>query len=145
MSRFGGGLTTAGFDQLERNLRALGTTQATKIGNSATRKGAKHMEAALRSAAPVGPRADGTAVGQRTHAKISSNIKVKKGRSKAGPQSIVYVVHTGNAFHSIFVERGTIHQPAQPKFGRAFGSAAQGALNIIVNDLQRGIAAAARP
>lgn len=133
-----------GFDELERNLRALGPEVATRIGNTATRKAAKVMESAFKGAAPDGTRGEGEKVGGRTHHKIKNSLKVKKGRSKGGPDATVYVVHTGAAFHSLFIEKGTSKMTAKPWMGDAFGANVQTALNAIAKELERGIARKAR-
>ena len=143
MARRTSGVGAWGFDELEKNLAALGEEVATKVGQTANRRAAKIIENALRAASPDGPRGEGEKVGNRTHTKIKNNIKTKKGRSKED-QAVVNLVHTGRAFHALFYERGTIHQPARPTFVPAFEAAAPQALKAIENELEKGIARAAR-
>jgi HK97 gp10 family phage protein len=134
---FGG--STSGFAELEAALLQLEKKVATKLGASATRKGAKVVQAAVRAAAPVSDIEEGAPRGNgRTQAKISKHVVIKKGRSSV-TGGIVYLVGTGHAFQSIFVERGTIHQPARPFAVPAFERAAAHAISTIATELKKGI------
>jgi len=127
--------STSGFAELEAALEALLPKDATSAGRSACRAGAKVIQAALRAAAPVSDIEEGalrpTGKGKTiAHAKISQHISIKKGTSSASG-GIVYLVGTGHAFHAIFQERGTIHEPARPFAVAAFERAAPAAIEAI--------------
>ena len=128
-----------GLAELERRLMGFGPEIATKLGQAATRRAMKSVaEPALRSATPIGPRADGTKVGRRIHTKIRTAIRVKKGRSKVA-NSVVTIITTGRAFHAIFIERGTVKMPAQPFAQQAIEGAAQRILDALGVELGKGI------
>ena len=132
-----------GAAELERALTQLGKTVASKIIQASVRAGGKPVVEAIRAAAPSSSIADGAQIGSKVHHKIKSNIKIKKAKSK-GTDTATILVHTGLAFHALFLERGTIHMAPRPFAKAALDRAAPIALAKIGAELEKRIAAAAR-
>lgn len=145
MVTFTSGNGLQGFAELEQRLMQLADeVKATKMGNAAVRQAAKVVQQAVIEAAPDGPKEEGASDGKRgTHAKIKEHIKVKKGRGRT-PNTAVMLVHTGEAFHALFQERGTIHIAPRPFMGPAFARSKDAALNKMVDALSRSLDRAAR-
>lgn len=132
-----------GAAELERALTQLGKTVASKIIQASVRAGGKPVVDAIKANAPASAIADGAQVGSKIHHKIKNNIKIKKGKSK-GTDTATVLVHTGLAFHALFLERGTIHMAPKPFMKAALDSAAPIALARIGTELEKRIASAIR-
>lgn len=145
MATFMSGNGLKGFAELEQRLAQLANeASATKMGVSATRKAAKVVQEAIIAAAPDGPKAEGDSDGKRgAHAKIKEHIRVKKGRGRT-PNTAVMLVHTGDAYHALFQERGTIHIAPRPFMGPAFARSKDAALATMSSELERLLDRAAR-
>jgi HK97 gp10 family phage protein len=140
-------INTRGFADLEEALKAMGADVATKIGRAANRKAASVIGKAVKEAAPVGPRPDGYqskfkrkdgSRGTRTHGKLKTNLKIKNGRV-ASSTKVKHIIHTGNAFHALMVEKGTVHMQPKPWFKPALDAAAPAAIEAIKTTLARRI------
>lgn len=136
-----------GFDELERNLKALGKDVATRVGRAASRAGANELAKAMRDAAPVGPTPEGAqsgyarkdgSRGSRTHAKLKSSIKVRNGRVTSSTK-VKHIIHTGDAYHAWIVERGSIHMPPKLWAKPALEAASPRAIDAIKRTLERRI------
>jgi HK97 gp10 family phage protein len=140
------GNMTSGFEEFARALDAMETRIATQIAKTAAREGAKIIADRVAAAAPVGVLPDGASQGKKRipHAKLSTHVKVKIGQAKGSDRTKVkYIVHTGDAYHALMVEHGTIHMPARPWFHNALAASGDAALETIAATLRAGIDRAA--
>lgn len=135
-STFGG--TTSGWAELNDALLKLQEGMAQKVGQTAVRKGAHVVQHAIEEAAPESDIAEGEMHSKRPHAKIKNHVSIKKGKSGVA-NSIVYMIGTGKAFHSIIVERGTIHAAAKPFAVPAFEKVAPVVGATVAEWLRKGI------
>lgn len=133
--------TFAGGRELEAKLRQLMDPKAAdRLGNAALRKGAKHLEAAIRQRAPVGKeptkRIFRTKSGRsyaKDYGRITTNIKVTRARAKLAVSDVQYDITRGGAFWAKMVEFGTVKMAAQP-FIRPAVEAEQAAVMKIIGD-----------
>lgn len=100
-----------GIDALDKQLAALGTEVATKIGEKAVKAGANVLKGNLVEAAPVATGKISPA--HERYGSLRQNIRVGVVKSFK-VNWIGYSVNAGRAFWARFYEFGTEHQPARP-------------------------------
>lgn len=120
------GGSMSGFKELERRLQTLAKEDATKAGQSANRAGAVVLKKRIEAEAPVSDVAEGATITRHnkdgstrseTHHKIKNSIRIKKVRAEEG--RVENAVGTGQAYHSVFEEFGSIHNAPNPFMSRA--------------------------
>lgn len=141
-------VNVTGMAQLNARLQRLGKDVATKTGQAANRAGAAYVAKKIAQAAPDGPDADksrrtrklknGTQVVYE-HRKLNKNIKVKRIKASRDGE-VINQITTGNAFHGLFVELGSIHNQPQPFFESTFEAEKQNAIDKIKVTLRKRLA-----
>lgn len=133
--------------ELEAKLRVLADPKtADRLGNSSLRKGAKHLEGAILSRAPVGTastkrrsRSKSGKVYTRDYGRITTNVRVSRTRARIAVHDVEYSITRGTAFWTKMVEFGTVKMAARP-FIRPAVDAEEGAtIRIIGDDLGKRI------
>lgn len=130
-----------GLAALQDRLESLSKQEATKAGQIANRAGAATLRKEAITEAPNSPKTTegetrtrhnrGGTTRQETHGKIVNNIKVKKLKS-ADPTQVKNAVTIGSrAYHSSFVEFGSIHNAADPFMIRALTNSQQSIIDTI--------------
>ncbi len=132
--------TLKGFEGLEASLRELGpevgNTVVQSAVTSAARVGAKEVKAATpEHTGPVSP-------SSAKYGTAKQNVKVKR-LKRVPPGTRGARIDTGNAFWTVFFDRGTRHQPARPYFANAFQRASDAMLSVLGKKLGQGIEKAA--
>lgn len=143
----GMGVDLRGFNQTAQRLQQLAKQDATKAGQSANRAGATVLKKAIEKAAPDSSRTTEGEVrtrhtkggGTRTevHGKIKNNVIVRKTKSTNANQVQNTVGVRGNAYHSSFVNFGSIHNTADPFVLRALNSSDQTVIDKIAVTLNK--------
>lgn len=127
---------TQGFTEVQRALKALPDRMATRVIQTAVRKGAAEVRDAVEAGAPVGD------MKHPQFGHLKDNIRLKK--VEANREHAAYVVHTGPAFWARFFELGTPTQPARPFMRPIFDSFAGKTFNTIVQEVSKGLAREAK-
>lgn len=140
-----------GAAELRAGLLSLGDEVATRVGQAANNRAAKVAAAAVRARAPVSDVPNGATYQRKTnsgsttvyHRKIRDEIKVRK--QKARKQGyVVSLITTGLAFHSKFVEFGTVKMAARPFMRPALDASTAAVFQAQQDELSKGITRAAK-
>lgn len=121
-----------GLNALQRRLESLSKEEATKAGQIANRAGAARLRKEVIKTAPNSPKTtegetrtrhnkDGS-TRQETHHKIVNSVRLKKTKSTT-PTQVHNAVTIVGAYHSSFVEFGSIRNSADPFMLRALSTA----------------------
>lgn len=135
-----------GLNALQRRLETLAKDEATKAGQSANRSGAAVLRKEVIKAAPNSPKTTegetrnrhnkGGSTRQEVHNKIVNSIKVRKIKTSE-PGAVKNAVTIVGAYHSVFVEFGSIHNTADPFMLRALDSSQQSIIDAISKALNK--------
>ncbi|API58864.1 hypothetical protein BSL82_05685 [Tardibacter chloracetimidivorans] len=139
-----------GVPELKAALEELGAEVATKIGVSANRKAAVMMRDKMKQAAPRSTgstrkswrRKDGS-VQTADYGHLQDNLRASRRKARK-EGSIVHLVTVGKAWWGLLVEYGTIKMAARPWMRPTFDANVQGAIDVQVEELNKGIRRAAR-
>jgi HK97 gp10 family phage protein len=136
--------TTTGFADLERRLKLLATTEATRAGQTANRAASAYMAKKVKANAPDGPSSEGEirnrkrksgAVVQEKHNKIKNHVKVRKGRN-ADATKVENIVAI-NAYHAPMEEFGSVHNAPTHFMEITFDQESQNALDVMGKSLNK--------
>lgn len=129
--------------ELEAKLRLLADPKtADRLGNPSVRKGAKHLEGAILSRAPVGTKSTKrrfrTKSGKsytKDYGRITTQLRVSKTRARIAVHDVEYSITRGSAFWTKMVEFGTVKMAAQPFIRPAVDAEERETVRIIGEDL----------
>jgi HK97 gp10 family phage protein len=136
-----------GFAELNRRLVELSREQQTKIGQQASRAGAKVVADRTRQNAPVSDVPEGAErkranksgkTRTEPHHKIKNSIKVKKTRNESSTK-VQTSVTTSEAYQASFVEFGSIHNSPDPFMRTSAEEAAQDAIDAMAKTIKRAL------
>lgn len=123
-----------GWEELRRELKALGPRLAKKVLRSATRKGAGVIRREIRARVPVR-----TGRGRKAiRARVSRGVLLSSGRAAYD------IGFAPRAFYLKFQEKGTRHHAARPFLRPGFAAAQAQAQKTVGEELAKGLAAEAR-
>lgn len=136
-----------GLAALQKRLEQLSKEEATKAGQIANRAGAATLRKEVIKQAPNSPKTTegeqrtrhnkGGTTRQEAHGKIVNHVKVKKTKS-TDPTQVKNAVTIGSkAYHSSFVEFGSIRNTADPFMLRALQIAQQSIIDTIAKVLNK--------
>lgn len=142
-------LKIEGAAELSAALKALGP-EATKAGRAALRQSAQDLRDRVRAAAPVGHgstrkyrRLKNGSSQSYDYGRLRDNIRAREVKARTD-NTIVFIVTTGNAFWSRFLEYGTRKMRARPFFAPVFQAERPAQVEAIRQRLIRQIELAAR-
>lgn len=135
-----------GLNALQRRLESLAKDEATKAGQIANRAGAAILRKEVIKTAPNSPKTTEGEVRNRhnkggstrteTHNKIVNSVKVRKIKASEAGQVKNAVTIVG-AYHSIFVEFGSIRNAADPFMLRALDNSQQSIIDAVSKVLNK--------
>lgn len=139
-------LEIKGLEDLERQLRELGTAIATDIAENAVKSTAQQLAAELKVKAPYRPggtvrtrRLKSGAVVTSDYGHLRDNIRVRKEKSRT-VHWIGYRVGRGRAFWALFLEFGTRRMVARPWFRPTRDAFAPRAKALMAQAFREGVA-----
>lgn len=135
-----------GLNALQRRLESLAKDEATKAGQIANRAGAAILRKEVIKTAPNSPKTTegevrfrhnkGGSARTETHNKIVNSVKVRKIKASEAGQVKNAVTIVG-AYHSIFVEFGSIRNSADPFMLRALDNSQQSIIDAVSKVLNK--------